>query len=219
MLGDNPTSENNHSGAAAKPGPTKDENRVFDVNKPGKSQPDPSSRPLIVGHRSLLTQDPMVRSHPSSDNKEDTEVPSGSPPEKDQKGPIKSLFGRGKVEPLASSEVVPKPADSAAEEAPKKEQASDEQKAAPATYTDVPLGDNAKTEAHLDDNPLPAQKTAQMAEQAARARAEALDKLAQEKTYALPISQSNRKQSLRLIVIAVVAIAAIAIALMMFMRS
>jgi Mg-chelatase subunit ChlI len=38
----------------------KDQGRVFDVARPGKSTPDSSSRPLIVGHRTMLKQDPMV---------------------------------------------------------------------------------------------------------------------------------------------------------------
>lgn len=35
--------------------------KVFDVAKPGKSAPDPTTRPVIVGHKPLV-QDPMVNS-------------------------------------------------------------------------------------------------------------------------------------------------------------
>lgn len=42
----------------------KDGDGVFDVAKPGKTTPDSSSRPLIVGNRTMLKRDPMVSPTP-----------------------------------------------------------------------------------------------------------------------------------------------------------
>lgn len=39
-----------------------DPDRVFDVSRPGRSSPDPTSRPLVVGHRPQAA-DPMVHDH------------------------------------------------------------------------------------------------------------------------------------------------------------
>lgn len=39
-----------------------DDNRVFDVAKPGKTAADPTSRPIIVGHGTRMKNDPMVNS-------------------------------------------------------------------------------------------------------------------------------------------------------------
>ncbi len=36
-----------------------DENKVFDVSKPGKTTADPTSRPVILGH-GPVGEDPMV---------------------------------------------------------------------------------------------------------------------------------------------------------------
>lgn len=41
---------------------------VFDVSKPGKTAADPSSRPLIVTHKPMVKQDPMVA--PEADENE-----------------------------------------------------------------------------------------------------------------------------------------------------
>lgn len=42
-----------------------EDNKYFDVAGPGKTTPDPTSRPLIVGHRSILKQDPMMADNSS----------------------------------------------------------------------------------------------------------------------------------------------------------
>src|SRR5688572_11245924 len=47
-----------------------DTKRVMDVSKPGKSAPDSSSRPIIVGHKPMIA-DPMV--NPEKDESENTE--------------------------------------------------------------------------------------------------------------------------------------------------
>ncbi len=38
-----------------------DETRVFDVAKPGRSSPNPTSKPIIVGHQPTMTSDPMFK--------------------------------------------------------------------------------------------------------------------------------------------------------------
>lgn len=43
-----------------------DENRVFDVTKPGHSSPDATSKPIIVGHRPTMSDPMMTDSHDSA---------------------------------------------------------------------------------------------------------------------------------------------------------
>jgi len=46
---------------------------VFDVSKPGKTAADPSSRPLIVTHKPMVKQDPMVA--PETEEKKEEKKP------------------------------------------------------------------------------------------------------------------------------------------------
>ncbi|HSX43808.1 MAG TPA: hypothetical protein VLE69_00705 [Candidatus Saccharimonadales bacterium] len=58
---------------------TKKDDKVMDVSKPGSSAPDASSRPVIVGHRTLL-QDPMMKSaEPEADKEEKVIVSTTAP--------------------------------------------------------------------------------------------------------------------------------------------
>lgn len=41
---------------------------VFDVSKPGETAASPTSRPIIVGHKSMLTKDPMMSSEEEEDD-------------------------------------------------------------------------------------------------------------------------------------------------------
>ena len=45
--------------------PKDDEGQVFDVSKPNRNAPDPTSRPIIVGHQPMMS-DPMVRGEPAT---------------------------------------------------------------------------------------------------------------------------------------------------------
>lgn len=54
-----------------------DESRVFDVSKPSKVSPSPTSKPVIVGHHPIMN-DPMVREENpfgAEDNHETTKIP------------------------------------------------------------------------------------------------------------------------------------------------
>jgi len=193
------------------PAPKADDNRVFDVARPGKTGPNPSSRPLIVGHRPLLTEDPMVKSADDNDvDKKDAEEPSGvpfqktddnagEPPATDEK-PAKSLFGTKKLKPLEVPGSVQEPSDESKEDPPK--ETEPEQAPQPETP------DQAKEQPPA--SPIEGQQVgldqlaAKKAEQEAAARHDELAKLAAAKTYALPISQ---KRSTRLLLASMVGLA------------
>lgn len=56
---------------------------IFDVSKPGETAAHPTSRPLIVGHKSEIKQDPMVTSQENSEEAEEQPeeiVPNKSEP-------------------------------------------------------------------------------------------------------------------------------------------
>jgi chemotaxis protein histidine kinase CheA len=76
--------------ATAKANKNDNNDKVFDVTKPGKTAASASSRPLIIGHKSIL-KDPMVKESAVDDLEVDKSVkieqlvpdsdkPSGSPP-------------------------------------------------------------------------------------------------------------------------------------------
>lgn len=47
---------------------------VFDVSKPGESAPHPNSKPIIVGHKPMIKNDPMMAEEDSKD--ESSEAPA-----------------------------------------------------------------------------------------------------------------------------------------------
>jgi len=78
---------------------TADDKRVFDVEKPGKSAPDTTSRPVIVGHGPMM-EDPMVHKQETVDTY-DTAAhrPSGSVGNVKQEMKIDQLADDKKTEP------------------------------------------------------------------------------------------------------------------------
>lgn len=182
--------------------PTADENRVFDVTRPGKSGPHATSRPLIVGHRPLLDKDPMVRSADSASNSKSSEKPSGPPffepttkhkiSESEEAPVIKPLYGANKPPDLNEQ-----PAKEPKEAVVAHESSSSES---------LPEGGTQPTANTVEGHePGSAQAAIKKAEQEAAAREQELAKLAASKTYALPISQ---KTTTRMVFFGVVGLAA-----------
>lgn len=93
----------------------KDEKKFMDVAKPGKSQPDATSRPVIVGHRPMV-HDPMVSDLSGAKNDK---------PEEEKKLvssagikilPLSESEAAEKVEPAKEPESEPEPTAPASEE-------------------------------------------------------------------------------------------------------
>lgn len=92
--------------------------KVFDVAKPGKTAADPTARPIIVGHGSMIKQDPMVVDTDGSESKASTPpstegvkiVPISDGSDDDKKEKVA-------VEPPAEEEKTPEEAEPKAEEA------------------------------------------------------------------------------------------------------
>ena len=97
---------------------TKKDDKVMDVAKPGASAPDASSRPVIVGHRTIL-QDPMVTPVQKDEGKEEPIVSTTAPTLKPLTDNAHSLEDIKNKKELAKSS---KPAEKAAAEEPTKEE-------------------------------------------------------------------------------------------------
>lgn len=106
--------------------------KVFDVTKPGETPADPTARPVIVGHAQGLKQDPMVKEDP------DVEQSSSAPPIK--KGELK-------LQPLSASAPAEKSdePESPAEEKPTVESTAPSEEPEQASAVDVLADEAAKT--------------------------------------------------------------------------
>jgi hypothetical protein len=185
--------------------PKADNSRVFDVARPGKTDPHPTSRPLIVGHRPLLPQDPMVKPGDKPDAK-DLEAPSGLPYQIAVSGPEKPKeTENGPTPEKKNQEPQTEPADSKPEGA-----------AEPSLSGTPAQKDSETAEPKPNTNESnQAQAASQKAQQEAAARREELAKLAAAKTYALPISQKSTTRLLMAGVFALVGVLAVAVFVIM----
>lgn len=155
--------------------PNNDEpKRIFDVAKPGKTAADAQSKPVIVGHRTLL-QDPMVTPTSSEPATEETAKPDQAP-----------------VEPLASTGHTITPPDTGT--APASAQTPDTP-----TTTQPDIATLDSEEAPKETALTPAQQG-----EAETAKQEALHKLVEGKKYYVPIGEKKHKRSIRRLLIAVI---------------
>ncbi len=169
-----------------------EDNKRMDVAKPGKTPPDSTSRPVIVGHKPLVKQDPMVNG--SSDGKTETKeepitVHTGKvvqPPDAEQ----------DKEEPAADS---PKLEDNS--ETEKKEEQS-------ATEKDSDSKDPATEDSIAEQSDL--KKKDQGPSEEEIKKQEEIQKLIEEKKYFIPIKVASHKRNARWSVVVLILIVAMA---------
>lgn len=206
-------------------GSKKDPKKFFDIAKPGKTMPSSSSRPAIVGHRTLL-KDPMMAE----------DAPGDGSSAADEKSPVSTTVP--KLQPLTEAEKeTVKPSDPPEAITPdepgaddKKEE--DEKTTVDAVDEDKPVAEDKvdkltapkskdideKTEARPEevqpsdspddvseeskeaDSESPAAKNeadkqAEKASLEAAAKLEATEKTIADKTYFLPIGERKKRRS------------------------
>lgn len=212
------------------------DNKVFDITKPGKTSAEPSSRPVIVGHKSML-KDPMVNiGNPGnslatmiSADLEPEDTPSGkpySPPadEADRPGTAPALPRLGEQPPKSASvnivdnnagrtRVPPITPDdeSAKKEAPKDDTPAQDSGAPKTTKSDtneekVSEPNEAAAVSATASQQL-AQKQAEKEQQEITARKAAVEQLIAEKKHFVPIgTKIHRKRSVRHVLLGIVLI-------------
>ena len=205
-----------------------DEKQVFDVSRPGKINPDSSSRPLIISHRNILKRDPMMSGQPvPAVDIVDNQLPSGEPQSVLEPSGQPTTSKEKTITPSHTPELAP-PTGVAADKA---------QEMPTATKHDTQdVGEGAGLEKPKDDKPpgqqegssassdgaavdavaqrAGAQTADNKVSQQEAARREALEKLVSEKKYALPIGEKTRQRSMRrLLIVGGIAAAVLVLAL------
>lgn len=174
------------------PAAKKPEAQIMDVSKPGKSPAEPSARPVIVGHRSLV-QDPMVTSTEAS-------KPESSKSEGEAK-PTSPSSGKKVIVPLNEQAAEPSKADQFAPEelrnasgsAEHATSASEETKDHGGTEgsTDT-ISEAAVVDSVVDRVDVGTKREEEQKAEEERKKAEALEKLIVEKKYFVPIGKAHQ---------------------------
>lgn len=137
-------------------GPGKKPAKVFDVTKPGLTPADPSSRPIIVGHKKTIQEDPMVVPADTSNDEVSLTAPSENKP-KAELSVARANAPEEPVEAEAESEVDGSDVEATEAEATISETESDEPQEEeevgvnPALVSDLIQNVNTKKEQSIAD--------------------------------------------------------------------
>lgn len=159
--------------------------QVFDVAKPGKSAPSPTSRPVIIGKGPIL-KDPMV-------SDQDAEKPDASP----KKAVMPEL--RKVIAPLPETKEQEEQTSSDTEEAKTAEPAITEDLPDKTTTAQNQILDK-KNEADADEEAIRKQKQ--------------IEKLIESKKYHLKIGQTARRRNTKTVVVVIMFILFLAIGIL-----
>lgn len=143
---------------------------VFDVSKPGETAASPTSRPIIVSHKSILKKDPMMS---ADEDKPDDE--------KEKEAPLRPKR-EAKLEPPSAEEKKPE----AEKESPEPAPASDENPKEEEPADNAPESSDAGAIDALAGETSTKKEQQKAEEEAAKKKAE-VDKLIASKKYYLPI--------------------------------
>ncbi len=166
--------------------------RIFDVAKPGKTAASAQSRPVIVGHRTLL-QDPMVKPSNSEDAKEEA-------PKTDEPTATSSPSGHTITPPQEQSS---SPTPAAKPEENQQNPNTEEE-------TKPPEQDR---ETSVYNGPAALKEQTRLQQQAELAKQENLHKLVDDKRYYVPIGEQKRSRTIRHLLLALIGILLLAIIL------
>jgi hypothetical protein len=161
-----------------------DAKQVFDVAKPGKTAPDTSTRPIIVGHRPQV-KDPMVNPEAEATTEKEPELVHVNKV-------IAPLETEAKPDP-APETTTPKATE------PSEKPAVSEAETAPPAETEPTNNVNAAAVNALADQALATKKTGLSDEEIARQQA--LIRMTEEKKYHVKIGQARRRRSNALLVL------------------
>ena len=163
----------------------KDPKKLMDVSKPGKTAPSTTAKPVIVGHKPLLQQDPMVN-------------PSGA--EDKEEINTEASHAAKVIEPPTEAEQAPQTDEAEQTEAvetPTEPEKTEEQTPAlePAKETE-PAEDNSAVVDAVAEQANAKKKTDELSQEEKK-KQEAVAKLIEEKTYFVPIKIASRKRNAR----------------------
>jgi hypothetical protein len=188
--------------------------KITDVSAPGKITPSATSRPIVVGSHSVLTNDPMVIAGAPTNEHEPPTAPivsrtakTISPVSADMQ-PAKPLTAETTSEetkqPLLAPDLAPPESDKpeTAPAQPPSENSLPEKEESPARPTPAPKEANGESaESTGSEDHIPRDSEAEAAAEATEAlatqtkREAELEKIIQAGTYAVPINAVQRKRS------------------------
>jgi hypothetical protein len=198
--------------------PANNDKKFFDVSKPGKAMPPSSSRPTIVGHRTIL-KDPMVNADvdaglensakpadPQEEKSVSTTAPTLKPISVSHVQDDSSLSEDTKtkdVEPVVSdtvevdntTEPEPTPKDETSEPSAKDESATTSKNTDKNAQSSDTTSDDITAEAEAVVTKGQETKEANKAAEALAARVAAAEKLIADKTYFVPVGPHQKKHS------------------------
>ena len=146
-----------------------------DVARPGKTPADPTSRPIIVGHRPMLHQDPMVS---NSDDADEPSVDETVPKKK-------SGFGTNTIQP----------SEEAAEEArdTKEKEAAEEKIEEDKTDSDDQFGSSSAAVDALAGE-VSAKREAEKASEAELKKQAELEGIIESRKYFVPVGEVSKRR-------------------------
>lgn len=154
-----------------------EKDKPMDVTKPGKSAPDATARPVIVGHKPMVQQDPMVK-----DGKDDID------PE------IKTA--EEKVAETPHTEKVIEPPKGAEQPAKTEEETKPTETPEETSTPEEPVSDDSAVVDAVAEQAGAKKKDAELSEEEKK-KQEAIAKLIEEKTYFVPIKVASKKRNAR----------------------
>lgn len=167
--------------------------QVFDVAKPGKASPDATGRPLIVGHKPLLT-DPMVTPDSTSDQD-------------------KTAVAVKLTVPRAAKVLAPITPDDNQSDAPASKETSTESNRAPASDTSNVIESDETAVMEAIAGQAGATKKSSAQNQEDEKQQEEITRLIQEKILFVPITQAHKKRNTQigvlLVLLIIVVVAAV----------
>lgn len=166
---------------------SKDSDQVMDVKKPGKTTASPTSRPIIVGHGSMM-KDPMVRED------EKTPPPEDKPDENDQKA-ARVSHAEVVIAPPADPENNDQPSPEHADEPDTISSASADEDSTDASADTPESADDVDTDGGVIQAVVGKADQKTKERQAAEAEAEkqaAIQQLIKDKKYFVPIHQPHK---------------------------
>lgn len=162
--------------------------KLFDVAKPGKTPASATSRPVIVGHKAIIKNDPMVTpEEPQPTN--DTPVDDTSEPSR------KSMT----IAPLPKTEEADKAQPKEAEEAPAKEDTE-------------PKEDQPSSTGAVDAlvNEVTAKRQEQQEDEKQLAIQQEAQKLVASKKYFVPIKTQEQKRNTQILILFILLLVVVA---------
>ncbi len=195
--------------ASSKPEAPKANKIMIDIAKPGKSAPDASTRPLIVGHRPLV-KDPMMSSNDVESTDEEKAATNLSPSRSAKiVAPMSSPEEAAPVEDATEGEADPSPAEIAMLKE-HSEQAPAVKDELPAEEDDTKSTTAASSDAAavdvLAEHAANRQKAGTISEEEI-AKAQAIHKLIEERTYHVPISKAHHSRNTAILAALVIILA------------